>query len=146
MIYKIKASKVRNEKLNIFDVCLHNLAVSKFLLKHLFLFQLKVGLFSAQRLPNVTNHKLFVSNLKHGEHSAPRWVYGWVMMAILLKKSVLNHLINWKEKLSIFMWSSTQLCQTDSSIWHKTLPSLWRTVQEKWSKLKDRALFMVSEQ
>lgn len=71
MIYKIKPSKVRNEKLNVFDVCLHNLALSKFWLKHLFLFQLRTELFSAQRLPNVTNLKLFVSNLQHGENTAP---------------------------------------------------------------------------
>lgn len=98
MIYKIKPSKVRNEKLNVFDVCLHNLALSKFWLKHLFLFQLRTELFSAQRLPNVTNLKLFVSNLQHGENTAPCWVYGWVILTVLLKKSLLSHLINWKEK------------------------------------------------
>lgn len=48
-----------------------------------------------------------------------------------------------RETLSIFMWSSPQLCQTDSSVWQEAPSSLWRTAQEKWSKLESRAFCTV---
>lgn len=94
----------------------------------------------------MTNHKLFVSNLEHGEHRAPCWVYGWAMLTALLKKSVLNHLINWKEKHFQFSCDQAHSYVRLTAMFGKNSFSLWRTVKKKWSRLESRALCIVSEQ